>query len=822
MPLTTRSKTQAGGSGGGVVKKPVRKGRAPSGRNEANRDHWTLSRRESALSEAAQSIDDDDDEQPLALTGPSDVEAAVNPLREMADKVGKEVELFATRLDQFLDELATHENKYEAARDLVNDLRRIANDAVGQRQKKLQRERAAQLRKEWSEQARLSTLASTSALSLARSSSIVDMSKDKAEELAQLRQYQQEVDMWKLFILCLDLEKLPIYCPAEYQQVKDKQHAELAEPHAYCSEAEIWKRFLVEDELAKERFMYKSWLEQTADHQENDLDGIVAELEAKSGAGQGLWQKGWMHTREKIKGEKRLRSLPRGSGGVQPHVRGTTTKGLLVTELDPDAPARQQRDLERPDAYFEKAVWITIWEMLRRGKSRKDIREWCEQRNEGWRSALLSSAPEGTDAVSNSTWRKMCYLASQSECSNDYEAAVYGLLGGNIKAAQKVCRTVHDHLFAHCATSLVLQFEAYLQHEFPDRVASMTGRLPPLHDIFNSDKAAEDIEALISQLQEGACANEKFKPLKIVEGYLFSRKIESLIYEVGYAASDLDKMRGGDEEMIERHPARGTEESTRHEADIVTDIHALRIVTHMYIIIRAMDKDYAEHVTAGAPDENVVAAYIQALRAVGLRDAALSYATQISRPRQDLTAAKVLQDVTQPREQRNMLELMKKFDLRLVPIIETQLSLVIRRELGDAEPVEKPLRILEDVEVGRLYPGQRIAQDFYPETMTESAVAVVNSLQWFRLLEGHWEVTFSSLSFALRKALSKLAYIHSSVHLLICPSYRSFCMRGRDRAGPPLHQNLQGEDFPALPPGDRLDGQGRALATGRRGGNRPV
>ena len=42
----------------------------------------------------------------------------------------------------------------------------------------------------------------------------------------------------------------------------------------------------------------------------------------------------------------------------------------------------------------------------------------------------------------------MCYLASQSG-SADYEAAVYGILGGSVKAVENVCKTIDDHLYAY-------------------------------------------------------------------------------------------------------------------------------------------------------------------------------------------------------------------------------------------------------------------------------------------------------------------------------------------------------------------------------------
>ena len=317
------------------------------------------------------------------------VDEAVAPLRAMADRVGREVETFAQTLDKFFEDLPTRDNRFEAAFELVLRFRDIANDVVQDMKTRHDRELREQLRKEWSEQARASP--NSAAPGPLASSSTTALSTRKAEQIKELRSWQQEADMWDLFRIMLELHPFEDDAPHRQQEIGEKL-ARLGPPHRYTSETDIWERFMLEDNLARERDQIKQWLERTAQHQQSDLGSIVEDLEAKAGGGKGLWSSGWLHTRERIKGEKRLRPWPDATALPLPQIKRSDNNEPLVTTLDPDAPNRQQRTVEKPDAYFERAIWIACWEMLRRGTSWAEICDWCEERKEGWRAVAIGAA----------------------------------------------------------------------------------------------------------------------------------------------------------------------------------------------------------------------------------------------------------------------------------------------------------------------------------------------------------------------------------------------------------------------------------------------
>ncbi|KAK3114296.1 Nucleoporin nup84 [Teratosphaeriaceae sp. CCFEE 6253] len=787
MPPTTRRAQ----SGSGMIKKVTRKTRPPAVRNPSSSWDFTDLNDDDDVRE---SVEDHAQEQQSQSDSSPEVEEVVKPLRDMADHVSRGVETFAINFDEFLSDVRKCEDeasKFDAARAIIASFRSVAEDAVSELQRTHQKERTEQLRKEWAQRAQLSTTGNLPSMSTASRGGIV--SGMKAEKVDELRQWTQELDIWDLFATTVDFW----YNRHARKQASEDKLATLQPPHRYTSERELWERFLLENETAKAHLLYREWLEQTADLQGTDLSSIMQELETRSGAGKGLWNRGWLNTRERIKGEKRVRSWPTPSDSVQPQIRTSAGSDMLVTTLDPDAPTRQGRTLEPQDTYFEHAMWITCWEMLRRGKSWTEILEWCEQHNEAFRAAILCPALDSSDALSNSAWRRMCYLASESGCSNDYEAAVYGLLGGNLGAVQKVCTTVDDHLFAHYTCSLVRQFDRYLQAYHPNRVSHRPAGVDD--GLEDEEKAQAVISQFIKQLRnDKGTHDEAVSPLKIIESYLLANDAETLASMVGTAISDLDSLRGGSEETIvrTRHPPPIPQFPA--EKSIVTDDRALRIVTHIYLVLTAIDTNPQPSESIAA-EENLLVAYIQSLRMAGKRDFVPCYASRLHGARAIVTMSRTLLDVSQVKEQQQMLSLMEAFDIEPVEVLTELQRWTTAARASQGETAETPLRILEDCEVTQLHPGRRIINGFLEQRLSDDDMATVQTLSWFQLLPGHWQLTFASLAASLRTCLltGRLACAVEIVHEFPCEviaHQKSYSVLGRsanvmDKSLTPADQN---------------------------------
>lgn len=682
-----------------------------------------------------------------------DVNEAVRPLREMAERVGAEVESFAETLDQFLDNLPTR-NKFDAVLELADQFKGYAQHVATRLKEQHESAARRERQKEWEQKANIST--QTTAFGAASSTTFGTTTTGKtAEQVRQMRQWQQEADIWELFRIMLEQHHNPDL--RSIQQEKEDKLRSLGDVHRFTPEKDIWERFLVEDDLAKERSVVKRWLEQTAEHQESDIPGIMEELEKKGGVSKGLWTNGWVHTRVKIKGEKRLRTWPNNPGAALPQITRADDGALLVTNLDPDSPLRQGRNTEKKDAFAEKAIWIACWEMLRRGQSWEDISKWCKEREEGWRALSMGNV-EPSEAHSLATWRNMCYAASTQNAglANPYEAAVYGLLGGNADAAQKVAKTVDENLHVYYSAALVRQFDLYLEMHYPDRGPKNTRQSADL----SKDPDTQIIELIMQLRKKPTTGREAIQPMKIIQSYLLANDVGSLIHTLGFAIAYTARQRGEADAMILDLKPFWEEDRNQPEAEVALSSQTLRIATHMGIMIRLLAGERAKKENhEREAEENVYVAYIQELRAAGKRELIPLYVSRLHASRYIITMAEILGDITSSTEQNMMLKLMRQYELDIIKIINEQLAFLMNSHMATTlEPdVRRSARIFEPADDATFYPGQRIIHGFFSEVLQEGDEAIVRSLRWFSLVEGYWQDTFSALSFALRKCLGRFA-----------------------------------------------------------------
>nr|OQO22587.1 hypothetical protein B0A51_11850 [Rachicladosporium sp. CCFEE 5018] len=682
---------------------PTRKPRVP--RREQS-DSWELLHRQRSAS-SAEDDDDDDEANAMALQlstpPPEDVSESVE-LRLVAERVGKEVEVFAETIDKFYDDLAgiasgndveDRAERHEAAHELVVRFKELAEEA------------AAEVGGQASEDSKL---------------------------LQEARDFTQEAETWELFRLVIELHHDPN--AAGLAEQKQDRLAKMGSVHRYTSEHQLFDRFLLEDDLAMQRWKIKSWLENSAAQ-----DGLMENLQEQAGNARS----GWMHTREKIKGEKRLRTWPSPDSSPLPQLRSKDGE-LVATSLDPDAALRQDRSLMSEDAANERAMWQVVWAMLRRGAEWPDICEWCEGRQEGWRAVLLESGLAQPDAPANVAWRKMCTVASSARGIDDHEAAVYALLGGgNVQAVNAVSHGVDDQLFAHFSAALSQQFDHYLQANYPDRVPPAY-RKAAVGSAANADQAQNEINDLIYSLRKKQdTKDEAALPLKIVQSYLFANETESFVHTLGSAIVETGMLTGNTGDLAER-----IKRSQFPEAGVLASPNGLRIAAHVCLVLQVIREDSLDPEDADVED-NIVEAYIQTLRASGKRDLTPLYASRLQIARYTKAQAKVLEDVKKASEMKQLLNLMVPRDMDVMAILEYQLSSLLQKLKGESKETPK-FSMLEQSDHETL-PGRGIKVNALPTEQSTDEERLVQSLAWYIQITGHWKETFSALTRAVRTAL---------------------------------------------------------------------
>jgi nuclear pore complex protein Nup107 len=401
----------------------------------------------------------------------------------MADRVGKEVEKFAERVDQWhVQGNETPRVKYQATAKLVGRFRDVAETQVKELKKAHASENKGELersvRKRIQDMAEAPDANAQSKLGHSFQSIAPSVESNGAHEsshLHNLRQWQAELATWELVQIVIEQH----YPEPDTDPAAEKQArlAKVGGDKRYSPNSEIWDRFVLEDDHAKEKALVLRWLEQTARNDRSDIDSITAELETQSGRGSHTWTSGWLDTKGKIKQAKRLEGVDKPLKPDGANIKTADRTQSLVTQLDPDSPARQKRALEKADEYYERALWMVCYEMLRRGVPWNEICEWAQDRNEAWRGVSVGAAyeshPKGGPNVAGPTvgylFRRMCFYAARG-ARIPYEGAVYGLLSGDLKQVQNVCRSWDDHLHAHYNALLLSRFDSYLQKNHPQRV----------------------------------------------------------------------------------------------------------------------------------------------------------------------------------------------------------------------------------------------------------------------------------------------------------------------------------------------------------------
>lgn len=715
----------------------------------------------------------------------------------MADRVGKEVEKFAERVDHW----HTHGNdtrktKYQTTVKMVGKFRDYAELNVKELKKVNDAENTGDLTK--SIRRRIQNMAEASdndsqgGLGQSFQSDVPFLDSGVASEsrnLKELRQWQAELATWDLLRLIIGH-----YHPEPGTDVKaDKQKhlAKVGGTARYCKNSEIWDRFLLEDDQAKEKALVLRWLEQTAQSSESDIQSITSELESASGKGTHTWTSGWLDTKSKIKQAKRLEGTDQPLKPDITNLKSTDRTANLVTQLDPDASARQKRALEKSDEYYERALWMVCYEMMRRGVPWKQIVEWCHERNEAWRGVSVGAAyeahPAGGPNVAGPTvgylFRRMCFYAARG-ARIPYEGAVYGLLSGDLKQVQAVSRTWDDHLYAHYNSLLLSRFDTYLQKNYPDRVTESLAQKFVFQDaVTNIGDWGESAQKVIDILrQQKATASQSVSPLKLIQGALISKNIEELVLKVGVALAD---MLQNDErpQALVIHPdspeddlaAKPVGEHRTFKAErwyqtLASDPHAFRILVHVFIVFqKGLFLLGTKEEKRWLAMDNVIAAYIEFLRITKRIQLIPLYAAQLLPERAAHCLARVLPDIKNSEEQRRCVALLEQYRIDVVEVVAQSFTFAFRNsgfthfDNEGYSVITNPIKrfqIMERVTSAQeqvLWPGVRIKRVFDGDASEPKEEAIIEALQWYHYIGKDYKQTFEHLKNALTIFLRKFS-----------------------------------------------------------------
>ncbi|RFU29997.1 hypothetical protein B7463_g6333, partial [Scytalidium lignicola] len=688
------------------------------------------------------------------LDGPEDHEDILHPLREAANRVGREVERFAEVLDGYNPLRATSKDEmHKMALGLINMYHGIAIETLD----RLRQQHASEKRKkdglQWRKKMRGFKITQDD-----EDIDIEDLDNQEGSDLEQkttledLERWEQEAQTWDL------LERLVQLRFAEPDSNAASSTSKSVQIHRFSSEREVWESFLESDEVAVERKTVLRWLQDTADDSGEDIDVLVQELQQNAERGD-IVAHGWLHTKAAIKNRKRMTIWPNDQDSAlsiedNSHLNSSKTESL-VTQLDPDSKTRQGKKLEVQDEYFERAIWLGCYEMLRRGRSLSEVREWCIERTEVWRAISMSGLPDEKsqtgnesdigDPASSVLWRRMCFALARKGGGDEYERAVYGILSGDVTSVEPVCRTWDDFVFTHYNAMLRAQFDNFIQENYPQSSMSGTAGGFGMFDAvqFHGDPVTAGKRLIEGLKLDPRTKMETLKPMKMLQGVLISNEFQDFIYQQGLALSKFANTEGVSNLIPSTGEQPKDEKVTKYIA--LDDHDSLRVLTHILLIFKSLDLDLGG-VSRKSIVENVIVSYISFLRLAGKEELIPLYCSQLSGTRRYATLSRNLIDITDHDQRVTQIKLMRELGLDVQQFVKFQSRYLFSDypDESDVYPAAGNFKIIETSPEG----GERkIRKDFFGDDdnvkVERVDILFIRSLEWYLLVDGLWSETFT-------------------------------------------------------------------------------
>ena len=133
-------------------------------------------------------------------------------------------------------------------------------------------------------------------------------------------------------------------------------------------------------------------------------------------------------------------------------------------------------------------------------------------------------------------------------------------------------------------------------------------------------RAEVEISNLIHKLRmRSSTSAESGQPMKVIQSFMLADQVGSLIHTVGVAIAETASLQGPEDMIFIGNRQSLVDGEQRPEAEVALDQQTLRMAAHMSILYRILSPEHLEGEELDE-DENVLVAYIQALREAGQAD----------------------------------------------------------------------------------------------------------------------------------------------------------------------------------------------------------
>ncbi|XP_035671909.1 nuclear pore complex protein Nup107-like [Branchiostoma floridae] len=350
--------------------------------------------------------------------------------------------------------------------------------------------------------------------------------------------------------------------------------------------------------------------------------------------------------------ENTLHTLQQGTGLAQ-------GSRALVTEMDPDAPIRQQRLLADLDKEDEVRLLKYIFTYLRAGQL-EEAQRLCRKCGQSWRAATLEGwrlyhdpNMEGVSSElapvegnpNRDVWKTVCWRMAQDEHVHMYERAIYAALSGNLKELLPACESWEDWLWAYYKVMVDSRVEQEIRTVRGDRPLEP---LPPAY----WDKVLTP-EAIFKELQSSphdGVKSEAEEPFHTIQKYIILGDVDGLI-------ETMSEWINGD--------------SSPHQ-------HLVRFMAHLVLFFRSIGVHTKDELCTA-----ILEHYVRTLIDAGETQLVAFYTATLPLDRQVLLYAHFLERVEEHAERQMCLELAEEAGLDIPTITKTVVENIRTRDQGD-------------------------------------------------------------------------------------------------------------------------------------------
>lgn len=584
----------------------------------------------------------------------------------------------------------------------------------------------------------------------------IDGQDGSATSTEEIQNWKQEAATWDLL-----RRLLPIRYP-EAENTAPRPSRLSSRP----SQQGLWNEFVNSDPLIKERSAVLQWL-QTGAADGPDINDLVKDLQKNADRGD-IIAHGWIHTKSTIKFRKGVVAWPHVLDPSSPEIAQSllsSSKSPLVTQLDPDSITRQGRKLEPQDEYFERAIWRGCFELLRRGCTPEEIREWCSERTEGWRAVSMSALclsrqdtniPPEIPAESFPMWKRSCLAVARQGGSDDYERAVYGVLSGDLPTVERVCKTWDDLVFAHYNAHLRSQFDTFVLSKCDQGAAASIAQetVPSFESLQIHDDAGRLEKRLFRSLESNKLVTAEARdPTKALQGAILAGELEQHFFDQGTVLA-MHMSEKEESKLLPRNDLAGSNvDSHRHFQP--GQSHGVRVIAHAYIILSQLDALYPEATSVISQDaarqdvqQNALATYISLLRLSGLHELIPLYCSALRGPRQYEVLCRNLISIVDEEPRVRALNLIHQAGLDHLKFVKTLAAIQLESVQGSGgkDSAGPKFSILEDTPPSTKY-GRPVQADFFgddPDQIDPAHEHLIRAVEWLMLADYAWPEVLST------------------------------------------------------------------------------